>query len=139
MASFHGIRDGLADRLRTIPPLTVHTNVPDNITPPAAVITPGFEGEPTIRFDSTMARGADDFLFTVTLLIQYADDRAAQEELDAYLAGSGAQSVKALIEGDESLGGVAHFAHVTEVRNYGPVTYGEVRFLGVDFGVEITA
>lgn len=139
MARFHQLRAGLADRLRAIPPLTVHTHVPDSIVVPAALVMPGYEGDPCIRFDSTMARGADDFLFTVTVLVQYADDRAAQEELDAYLDGSGDLSVKQLIEDDPSLGGLAHFAHVREAGNYGPVTFGEVRYLGVDFAIEITA
>jgi hypothetical protein len=119
--------------------LAVHAQVPDSITPPAAVIMPGFEGEPAIRFDSTMARGADDFLFTVTLLVSSADDLSGQEELDAYLEGSGARSVKAVVEADPSLGGVAHFARVREARNYGPQTWGEARYFGVDFGVEVTA
>ncbi|MGI5288031.1 hypothetical protein ACQEVF_32465 [Nonomuraea polychroma] len=142
MASVSAIRDGLAARLATIPaPLAVHANVPDNITPPAAVVTPGFEGEPVIRFDSTMARGSDDFLFTVSVYVQYSDDRAAQEELDAYLEGSGARSVKQVIEAEPTLGGVASFAVVREARNYGPQRWGaaEVRYLGVDFGVEVTA
>ncbi|WP_433519044.1 hypothetical protein ACQP2T_28105 [Nonomuraea sp. CA-143628] len=140
MASLSDLREGLAVRLRTIPaPFAVHPQVPDSISPPAAVITPGFEGEPTIRFDSTMGRGSDDFLFTVTLLVQAVDDRSSQAELDAYLEGSGVRSVKAVIEADPSLGGVASFVRVREARNYGPMTYGEVRYVGVDFGIEITA
>jgi len=140
MAGFSELREGLAVQLRTIPaPLTVHAAVPDRIVTPAAIVTPGFEGEPTIRFDSTMARGSDDFLFTVTLLVQYSDDVSAQDEMDAYLDGSGVRSVKAVIEADMSLGGIASFARVREARNYGPMTYNDVRYLGVDFGIEITA
>ncbi|UBU11606.1 hypothetical protein [Nonomuraea gerenzanensis] len=141
MASLAQLREGLAVRLRTIPVLTVHPQVPESITPPVAVITPGFEGEPCIRFDSTMARGADDFLFTVTLLVSMADDRSGQEELDAYLDGTGDRSIKAVIEADPSLGDLVHFAHVREARNYGPQTWGrdEARYVGVDFAVEITA
>ncbi|MFI7707609.1 hypothetical protein [Nonomuraea sp. NPDC049480] len=139
MASLDALREGLAVRLRTIPVLAVHPQVPDSITPPAAVIAPGFEGEPAIRFDSTMARGADDFLFTVTLLVSLADDRSGQEALDAYLEGAGARSIKAVIEADPSLGGAAHFARVREARNYGPMTWGDGRYVGVDFGIEITA
>lgn len=139
MASLSAIREALAVRLRTIPILVVHAQVPDSIVPPAAIVSPGFEGDPAIRFDSTMARGSDDFLFTVTLLVQYADDLAAQQELDAYLAGSGERSIKAVIEDDPSLGGLVHFAHVREARNYGRQAWGETDYLGVDFGVEVTA
>jgi hypothetical protein len=141
MASLSGLREGLAVRLRTIPVLSVYVEVPDTPTVPAAIIYPGFEGDPAIRFDSTMARGSDDFLFTVTVLVQMADDLAAQEELDAYLDGTGDRSMKAAIEADPTLGGLASFAHVREARNYGArgEHNGGMRHLGVDFGIEITA
>ncbi|MFI9552644.1 hypothetical protein [Nonomuraea endophytica] len=141
MASLSSIREALAVQLRTIPVLTVHPQVPDNIHPPAAVITPGFEGEPCVRFDSTMGRGADDFLFTVSVYVQYSDDQAAQVELDAYLEGTGPRSIKEVLEADVSLGGNVDFVRVREARGYGPTRWGEggTRYLGVDFGIEITA
>ncbi|WP_157251040.1 hypothetical protein [Nonomuraea typhae] len=136
------IRAALATRLKTIPVLTVHTQVPDNIHPPAAVIMPGFEGEPCVRFDSTMARGSDEFLFTVSVYVQASDDTSSQVELDAYLEGSGSRSIKQVLETDASLGGTADFVRVREARNYGPTEWGGsggTRYVGVDFGIEITA
>jgi hypothetical protein len=140
MASLNAVREGLKTALDAIAdPFTVYAEVPGSIAVPAAVISPGADGEPAIRFDSTMARGSDDFIFTVTVLVSMADDRSGQEELDAYLEGSGGRSVKAAVEADPSLGGVAHFAHVREARNYGPMTYNDTRYVGVDFIIEVTA
>jgi hypothetical protein len=140
MAGFNAVRTALAQRLASVPGLTVYAEVPDSPEVPAAIIFPGFEGEPTIRFDSTMARGSDDLLFTVVLLVQYADDVSGQDELDAYLDGSGAKSVKALIEADETLGGLVSFARVREARNYGSRQSAVTapRYLGVELCVEIT-
>lgn len=141
MAAISALRDGLETRLATISGLRAHDTAPGQVNPPAAVISPGGDGanEPAISFDSTMARGSDDYLFLVTLLVQFADDSSAQDKLDGYLQGSGALSVKAAIEGDPSLGGVAHFVHVREVREYGEIEYNGVRYLGAVFVVEVTA
>lgn len=134
MASVSGIRDGLKTRLATIIGLRAHDTAPGQVQPPAAIVTPG-----TIQFDSTMARGADDFTFVITLLVSAAVDRTAQDALDAYLAGSGAKSVKAAVEADVSLGGAAHFARVVGVNQYGLIEYGGVQYLGAEFLVQVTA
>lgn len=134
MASVSAIRDGLKTRLQTISGLRVHDTAPSAISPPAAVIVPQ-----TVDYDSTMARGSDAFAFDVFLLVSKAVDRVSQDKLDAYLAGSGVDSVKAAVEGDQSLGGVAHIARVAQARDYGAVEYGGISYLGAIFRVEVTA
>ncbi|HEX6969858.1 MAG TPA: hypothetical protein VF174_13760 [Micromonosporaceae bacterium] len=134
MASVSAIRDGLKTRLKTIAGLRVSDTVPGQVNPPAAVIAPD-----SISFDSTMARGSDDFVFIVYLIVGTAVDRIGQDKLDGYLAGSGASSVKAAIEADESLGGVANFARVSGVRQYGLIEYAGVQYIGAEFVVEVNA
>lgn len=136
MASVSALRDGLKTRLATISGLRAHDTFRAEISPPAAIVVPG---DPVVSFDSTMARGSDDFNFVITLLVANVVDRVAQDKLDAYLAGSGALSVKAAIEGDVSLGGIASFARVVSARNYGPTQVGDQEFLGVDIVVEVCA
>jgi hypothetical protein len=136
MAAIASIRDGLKTRLATISGLRTHDTAPSQINPPSAVVVPG---DPAIRYDSTMARGSDDYLFMVHLFVSFAVDRTAQDKLDGYLSGSGATSVKAAIEADETLGGVAHFTRVKEVREYGEKDYGDQRYLQAVFVVEVTA
>lgn len=134
MASVTALRRGLKNRLATIDGLRAYATVPGQVMTPAAVVD--VDG---IRYDSTMARGADDFIFVVRLLVSTADDATGQDALDAYLAGSGAASMKAAIEGDTSLGGVAHFARVDSVRAYGQVEYGAITYVGAEVLVEVTA
>lgn len=132
MASLSSIRTGLQTRLATITGLNAYDKVPGTVTTPAAFPMPG-----PIEFDETMGRGSDLYTFKVRLLVQRSTDTYAQEDLDAYLAGSGASSVKAAIEGDITLGGVADWTRVTGVPAYGDVTHAGIDYLGADFNVEV--
>lgn len=132
-SSVSDIRDRLKTRLETIPGLRVHDTVPSQINPPVAVIR-----RRRIDFDSTMARGSDDFIFVVSLFVQLASDPHAQDALDEYLAGTGTKSVKAAIEG-AALGGDVDFARVTTAEEDGIIEYAGGSFLAVDFLVDVTA
>lgn len=134
MTSISAIRNGIKDRLATISGLHALDTVPGNVTPPAAVVR-----RRQTSYDSTMARGSDDHQFTVSLLVSQASWEHGQEELDKYLATSGASSVKAAIEGDMSLGGVVHFARVVSAGEDGIVDYAGVSYFSVDFTLEVTA
>lgn len=132
MATIGEIRAALAARLATIPDLNAHDFVPSTLNPPAAVVF-----GPEIDYDSTMARGSDDYRFHVILLVASASDRSAQELLDSYLAPSGTTSVKAAVDGD--LGGVVDFARVKEVREYGPQEVNSMSYFGAAVLVEVCA
>ena len=94
------VRDGLKTRLQTISGLRVFDTIPENPQPPAAVV-----GQLDLNFDIDNARGLDFASVEIYLLVQRFDLRSGQDKLDAYLAGSGASSIKAVIEGDKTLGG----------------------------------
>lgn len=134
MTSVTAIKDGLAARLATISGLRVHATPPGAINPPAAVIR-----RAQTRYDSTMARGSDDHAFVVTVFVSLASDAAAQDQLDAYLATSGASSIKAAIEGEDTLGGIVHFARVVSAEEDRTLEYGGVVYVAVDWIVEVTA
>ena len=67
------------------------------------------------------------------------DAQDSQETLDGYLASSGASSVKAKVESDVTLGGVAQSTRVVEADNYGVYTINNIDYLGVEFTVEVIA
>lgn len=134
MASVSAIRDGLSTALGAISGLRAYDTVPGQVSPPAAIVEPA---SPLIVFDSTMGRGSDELAFNVTVLVQYGTDRTSQDALDAYLAGSGASSVKAAIEADDTLGGIVSYARVASATDYGPMTFAGVDYLGVRFSVEV--
>lgn len=134
MASLSAIRTGLKDRLTTIPGLKAYAEAPGTVMVPCAMVLPG-----PIDFDQSMARGADLFVFEVRLLVGRPVDKLAQEHLDIYLAGSGESSVKAAIEGDGTLGGVADWARVVAVLSYGDIEHSGLPYLGARFRVEVDA
>jgi len=136
MALLTSIRDGLKTNLETISGLTAYEYVPDWIEPPIALVAP----LNTLNYDSTMARGADTYEIPVIVYISRVDAQTSQDDVDAYLASTGATSVKAAIESDLTLGGAAMSVRVISASDYGEyeVTQG-TSFLGVTFNVEVIA
>jgi len=132
MSSMDALRDGIATRLATVNGLRVSATYLDAPRPPVAMVLPD-----RIEYDLDGSRGADQFFFTVSLLVGRADDRAAQRNIDDYVVGT--NSVKKAIEDDRTLGGAADTCRVTEMRNYGQVSVGDVVYLGVEFEVEVVA
>lgn len=136
MPSLYDIRAALRARLATVEGLRTYGSVPESVNPPMAYV--GLLE--SVEFDTAFARGADRWLIPVRVLVAKATDRAAQAKLDSYLAGSGAASLKAAIEGDgANLGGNAHTVRVTGVRDYGVIEHGGVNYLGAELLVDIIA
>jgi len=102
------VRDGLKTRLQTISGLRAYDLIPDTVTPPAAVV-----GQLDFTFDIDNARGLDQAQVDVLVIVQRFSERSGQDLLDTYLAGSGASSIKAAIEGDRTLGGAVNTLRVT--------------------------
>lgn len=130
MASLSDIRTGLATRLATITGLRTAATVPDNPNPPIAIVQP--DG---INYDDTFQRGMQTYTFTVMVIVGRADERTAQNRLDAYVSSTGASSIKLAIEGDKTLGGKVFDTRVTELRNYGQINISEVIYLVAEFAV----
>lgn len=137
MASLSVLRDRLQARLATISGLRAHDTIPDQIAVPAAVVG----GPDVIEYDYVMARGADRYVIPMRIYVNRANERAAQDALDGYLAASGPTSVKAAIEADMTLGGAAQVCRVTGTKpgSYGVYNVGNVHYLGVEFLCEVIA
>jgi hypothetical protein len=125
------VRAGLATSLDTIAGLRVFDHVPDSLAPPAAVIEPV-----EVVFDEAMVRGLDKYRAFVLVIVGRMSERSASDRLDAYLAGSGASSVKAAIEADKTLGGACDTLQVIDA-NPRTVTVSGVEMLSYRFGVDI--
>jgi len=126
------IRTGLAEQIGQISGLRSSANFLDAPRPPIALVLPD-----RIEYDLNANRGADTFIFTVQVIVVRASDRGAQLTLDKFTVGP--DSVKDAIESDRSLGGAANTCRVTELRNYGQVTIGDVVYLGFELEVEVVA
>jgi hypothetical protein len=130
MALISDIRTGLANNLATVTGLRTTATIPDNPNPPIALISPN-----TVQFDDVFKRGMQTYSFNVLLIVGRADERSAQNSLDAYCASTGSSSIKLAIESDKSLGGKVFDTRVTEMRNYGQLSIGEVIYLSAEFSV----
>ena len=130
MALISSLRTGLANNLATISGLRTSSTMPDNPSPPIAIVIPS-----TISFDDTFQRGMQTYTFNVLVVVGRADERTAQNKLDAYCASTGSSSIKLAIESDKTLGGSAFDVRVTEMRNYGQIVIGEVTYLSAEFTV----
>lgn len=128
------LRDGLAANISTISGLRTSAFVPDNPTPPIAIVVPN-----RIDFDTANRRGLDSITFDVLVIANRQSERSAQTTLDAYCSPTGSQSIKAAIESDRTLGGKANDLRVTEMSNYGPLSIGETQYLAATFSVSVYA
>lgn len=126
----NGLMDALGVALATIPGLRVQDYPASSISPPAAVV-----GLPSIlEYDATMGRGFDHVVVPVTLLVGMASDRSARDALSAYLAGTGASSVKAALDG--KLSGAVSSARVMGA-SVDVITLAGNDYLGATFDVDI--
>ena len=128
------IRQGIAANLSTISGLRTSWFVPDNPTPPIAIVVPD-----RVDYDVSFARGSDTFYINVLLIGGRINERTAQTSLDAFLDSTGSSSVKTAIESDKTLGGAAHSVRVTDWSGYGPLAIGDAQYLTVTIRVMVNA
>jgi hypothetical protein len=122
--------DQLTTQLDTIAGLRCFGYPPDSITPPAAIVTYPEE----LLFDATYDRGADTITLPVIVAVGKVHDRATRNLVDAYCAGSGASSIKAVIEA----GTYTAFDTVRVTRaEFDIVTIGSGDYLAAVFDLDI--
>jgi len=138
------IRAAVADAARTVVlpagtlALTTTAYVPDAVTAPHF-----FCAEYDVQFDKAMRRALDEATLTCRVLVGRADDRTAQELLDALLEGSGPTSLKQAIEaargapGEYALGGLADDLHVTRIQGYRWYEHQGTQYVGAELMVRI--
>lgn len=121
--------DALGIRLKTISGLRVYDFMADNIAAPAAVV-----GMPNVSYDATKGRGVDRAVYPVHLLVGKVSDRASRDKLSPFVAGTGAKSVKAAIDG--TLGDTVQAARVVDA-SVSVMAVGAVDYLAVTFNTEV--
>lgn len=125
------IRDGIKKNLSSIDGLRTYDIVPDVIVPPCVVV-----GQLDFTFDLNNARGLDQANLDVFVIVQRFSERAAQDKLDKYLAGSGDNSIKAAIESDRTLGGACDTLRVTTAES-GTYQMGDVDYLSYRYRLTV--
>lgn len=122
----------LATAVDAIAGLRVFEYPPDAISPPAAVVA----WPETVEYDVTAGRGSDRLAIPVQVMVGRVSDRASSAAVCAYLAGTGAASVKAAIESDVTLGAVVDTVRVQEAEVV-VVTIGGTDYVAAIFTVEV--
>lgn len=125
------IRDGIKKNLSSIGGLRTYDIVPDVIVPPCVVV-----GQLDFTFDLNNARGLDQANLDVFVIVQRFSERAAQDKLDKYLAGSGDNSIKAAIESDRTLGGACDALRVTSAES-GTYQMGDIDYLSYRYRLTV--
>lgn len=117
------VMDEIAVRLRAAPSLTGRTyaHPVGRITPPAAIVDFPSKGQ----FDETYGRGMDRWIGEVAVLVGRPTERQTRDQLAKYLDGSGPESVKALLDGEDyaACDGVRVTGWETEVWSVAGVDY----------------
>lgn len=115
------VMQSVSDRLATIAGLRCFGYPEASLTPPGAVVL----YPEKIVYDQTYARGMDRISLPVLLVVGKVSDRSARGQLGAYCDGSGAQSVKQVVES----GSYSAFDVVTVVD----VTFDVSTLAGTDY------
>lgn len=129
------VMQAIEARLATIAGLRVTEYVPDQVTPPQAIV-----GVPPITaYHLTGARGYIQLEPTVMVLTSAAQDRAGQLALAAYANPTGASSVIVAIEADKTLGGVVDDCLVVDFQPLGLQEVALVGYYGGIFTLRVLA
>ena len=131
--SITDIRDGIATNLATIPGLRTSAELPDQPSPPIAVVQLN-----NVTYDQAFQNGLVLYNFTITVIVGKVAERLAQQRLNAY-ASTGAGGVKTALESDRTLGGSAFDVKLQEMTNIGAITLGEQQYLAAEFAAIVYA
>lgn len=134
MSTISQIRTALQTRLATISGLDVYDTVPGTINPPAAIVQRRSGPHP-----DTLGASRVSYTMQVTVLLGLADDQAAQNALDGYLSPTGADSILAAVDADETLGGKVDYALVVDVEQDAIMEFAGMKMLGAHVVVEVGA
>ena len=115
------VMDEIADQLDTIVGLRVVAYPDGQVNPPCAIVAM----PSSLDFDETYGRGSDRLTLPVVVLVSGTVPRAARDALGAYCDGSGASSVKAVVEAGTytSFDSVRVTGITFDAYTYGAVTY----------------
>lgn len=133
-ATVSQVADGLKARLATISGLRTFSFQPEQVNPPVA-----FPVLESIDYHKAFGGGDVRMQFTIIVIVGRYVDRVAHANLDGFLSFDGATSLRAAIEGDRTLGGVAQTLVMDSSLSIGALAVAEAEFLQVSFSVLVHA
>lgn len=122
----------VAALLKTLPAKPrVFDHPVDAVSPPTLIVA-----LPEITYDMTYGRGSDRLALPVILAIGKVIDRAARANLAPYIAGSGPNSIKQVLESDDEY--ESFDALRVQTCTFDVVSFGAVEYLTATFLLDIT-
>jgi hypothetical protein len=128
------IRKGLSGQLALVRGLRVSEHVPEQLNPPAAVIT-----RAEVDYTQAMSGGLTMWSMQVQLVAGRMADQQSQRQIDAWLSWDGDQSVRQAIEADRTLGGNCQTSRVTTAEALATIQVGDSEYIGVTINVTVYA
>lgn len=89
------VMDEVGTALETIEGLRVYPYPPDQVAPPAAIVSYPDQ----VQYDTTYGRGSDRITLPLVVVVGKVSDRASRDRLAMYV--DGATGIKAAVEGAE--------------------------------------
>ena len=117
MATLKEIRQAIMVTIEgNISGVKCYKNIPENaLVLPAVIVQPDMAD-----FHVAMARGTDQYDFTLLVLVGYNHLESAQDNLDPFISGSGVKSIRQCIFNDKTLGIAGDIdATVSRMFDYG--------------------
>jgi hypothetical protein len=108
--------------------------VPEQINPPAAIIT-----RAEVDYTQNMSGGLTEWSMQVQLIAGRMADQQSQRQIDAWLSWDGDQSVRQALEADRTLGGNCQTSRVTGADALSSVQVGDSEYIGVTVAVTVWA
>lgn len=133
-ASCNEIEDAIATALNAIDGLRCFTYLPDNFTPPTAIVAVS-----EVDYHGSFRGGDVPHQIDVMVIVGRASERVAQGLLDDYISYSGPKSVRTVIESDPTLGGVVSTSIVEKAGNMKVLLIAAVPYISVDFSMTVHA
>lgn len=128
------LQSALATALATISGLRVADHLPEQVSPPMAVIQ-----VQSVTYHRAMNGGLSEWQYIVSLVSGRMGDRSAQLLLDGWMSYDGEQSVRAAIESDPTLGGECSTLKVADMVTVRPLSIGDAAYLTCEFTVTVHA
>ena len=128
VSSVTSVKQALGTALATISGLRAYDHQPDQVNPPM-----GWPILDQIEYHGAMGPGLVTHEYRVMIVVGRASERAAQQKLDSYLSYD--SGVRAALEADQTLGGVAQSLIVQSASKISTIDANDGTYLVVEFRV----
>lgn len=131
-ATVSQVATGLKNALGTISGLRASAYQPEQLSPPAA-----YPVLNSVSYHRAFGGGDVEMFWSVYVIVGRYTDSRAFNDIDDYLAYSGAKSLRAALETDKTLGGVCNTLVVASSFAIQPQTQADAEFLSVRVDVTV--